>query len=738
MKKKIAFFVSVTVLFYWKVFFKAQVPFPGDLLVGAYLPWMERIPIKNALISDIFSQFYTWKSLIAQSFLSGNWPLWNPYSYAGYPLLANFNSGALNPFNLLLVFLGDMNGWSALVISQTLLCLGSFYLYMRSMKASSQASIIASIIFAFSGFCITWLMFVNVGFALAWLALMFYLIEKYIQTKQYKYFYFLSLLIFLLIVAGHFQAVVYGLVFWGVYVLYRIKPLFKFRVVFHLGLSIGLGLLLSAVQMLPTLELMDLSIRFEEGYIANYNFGLLPKVNVITFLIPDFFGNPTTGNYWGPFNYHETIIYIGIFAILSIVGSIYQYKSLSKYKFFLFSFLLTCLLIFDTPISKFLFENDLPLVSTSAAGRISMILVFSGSALSGWWFDRLKQLSFWQVLRIYWWYLLSFIVIAITTFLIYLTFKEQGEFLLDWTLRTKTIIRNLVYPFIISSLFIFAILIFRQTRIFFYLVLIIVCLDLFRFGWKYTSFVEKNYVFPTSESIEYIKNQPGVFRIERERAEIMPPNTWSQYRFMALSGYDPMAYINYVDFYNLEINKAERSFVSRYSELDHYDASTLGELNVKYFLAIRRDKDGILEPTGTNLQYKIEKDDWKIAHASKGVYVLENTKVKPRVFVSNPNSVIEITSYKPEEVIIKYNLVESDTLVLTDTNYPGWKAFVNGKQVEIKPYRDIFRLVDLPSGEGEVRFVYQPDSFYWGLKISLVSLLVWLVVYLKIKPHSLI
>ena len=67
--------ILISIIFFWKFFFKGLIPFPGDMLVGAYYPWLDHkwggfvtsVPIKNPLISDVFSQFYLWKQIIINS-----------------------------------------------------------------------------------------------------------------------------------------------------------------------------------------------------------------------------------------------------------------------------------------------------------------------------------------------------------------------------------------------------------------------------------------------------------------------------------------------------------------------------------------------------------------------------------------------------------------------------------------------------------------------------------------------
>ncbi len=62
-------------------------------------------------------------------------------------------------------------------------------------------------------------------------------------------------------------------------------------------------------------------------------------------------------------------------------------------------------------------------------------------------------------------------------------------------------------------------------------------------------------------------------------------------------------------------------------------------------------------------------------------------------------------------------------LVLGDTYYPGWKAYVDGKKTPIYPTDVALRSVYLEPGEHEVKFVYSPGSFKVGVLVSVLSLL---------------
>lgn len=77
-------------------------------------------------------------------------------------------------------------------------------------------------------------------------------------------------------------------------------------------------------------------------------------------------------------------------------------------------------------------------------------------------------------------------------------------------------------------------------------------------------------------------------------------------------------------------------------------------------------------------------------------------------------------------VSVRVEAPGSALLVLSDTDYPGWQAFVDGAPAPILRVNYAFRGVALLGGAHEVVFRYTPDSFTWGGYISLLSLAVLL------------
>ena len=87
---------------------------------------------------------------------------------------------------------------------------------------------------------------------------------------------------------------------------------------------------------------------------------------------------------------------------------------------------------------------------------------------------------------------------------------------------------------------------------------------------------------------------------------------------------------------------------------------------------------------------------------------------------------VEIIAHGPEQVQLKATLDAPGYLVLTDAEYPGWEAEVDGSQpVPIQRADLYFRAVALDAGEHQVTFRFRPLSVRIGMGIGLVSWLVW-------------
>jgi hypothetical protein len=88
-------------------------------------------------------------------------------------------------------------------------------------------------------------------------------------------------------------------------------------------------------------------------------------------------------------------------------------------------------------------------------------------------------------------------------------------------------------------------------------------------------------------------------------------------------------------------------------------------------------------------------------------------------------STVELISYEPESVQVRASLGAPGYLVLTDADYPGWEAIVDGQPIPILRADLYFRAIALEDGEHVVSFHFRPNSARLGLVMSLGAWLLW-------------
>jgi len=132
-------------------------------------PWSVEPPAANPELSDSAVAFYPHYRRLSERWRGGELPLWNPDLFAGVPLLANMQWGALDPQVGVLVALEALGGRAAFDIGFAWLAalrvaaaLFGAALLARRLGLGSAGSAFAGVAFALSGSLTLWL-----GFSLA-------------------------------------------------------------------------------------------------------------------------------------------------------------------------------------------------------------------------------------------------------------------------------------------------------------------------------------------------------------------------------------------------------------------------------------------------------------------------------------------------------------------------------------------------------------------------------------------
>jgi hypothetical protein len=84
----------------------------------------------------------------------------------------------------------------------------------------------------------------------------------------------------------------------------------------------------------------------------------------------------------------------------------------------------------------------------------------------------------------------------------------------------------------------------------------------------------------------------------------------------------------------------------------------------------------------------------------------------------------KITSHKNSRVTIDATTNEAGILVLAESYYPGWKAYVDGNETTLLKANHFYRAVELSKGDHIVEFIYDPLSFRVGMIVSSATLVI--------------
>jgi len=101
--------------------------------------------------------------------------------------------------------------------------------------------------------------------------------------------------------------------------------------------------------------------------------------------------------------------------------------------------------------------------------------------------------------------------------------------------------------------------------------------------------------------------------------------------------------------------------------------------------------------------------------------ILENPAVAGRTAVAAAGTG-RILEYQNQRVLCEVESGSPGYLVLLDSYYPGWHAYVDGIEVKILAANYAFRAVEVRAGKHRVEFRYRPRSFYAGLSVTCLAI----------------
>ncbi len=713
---------------------------------------------------DFIYQNYPFRVFAATSLAQGELPLWNPYTFNGMPFLADIQTTVLYVPSLLLTLFVS-NGtlhhyWLALMIILhfVLAGVGMFYL-AKSFPLGNVPALFAGAAYMLSGYMIVHAIHQQNVTLVAWYPLVVLFFRRALSEQRWLYVFVCGLVLGHSILAGYPQLSLYLYFFLGVYFLFELLTMFKGKEIFSrpalmmtakAASIVLLSVALAMIQLLPTVELSDLSQRAQMTF-EKASEGSLAWSQLATVLFPKMFG--TAGahgyEYFGPgvyFYYWETCIYVGILPL--VLAAIATLRRKEKYVAFFFGMALFALLFAlgnNFILFKLFYEFVPGFAKFRIPARMGILLTLSVSLLSAFSLQYLlhepRAERERKTLRNI---LLGTVGVGLLVYFMIIS----GAFARSYVETTYPQVAEMVSKGITPSLLVLvgsgAVLFLviakgYASRVSGLLLVGMFLVDMFVFGGNQNngSINPGEYFRRRSDLVEFFKKEgeKELFRVNTRNARGLLPG-WDRNqgmidRIFTMEGYTPLA--------------LQRAYAPLSSNDQSFDL-----LNVKYKTVFdeRTGQQTLVEHT-TRLPraffvydvHVTRTEEELLAYLKSPEFDHRTTAVleKPPPFVlmkpvSSPAWKARITSYRNNGIVIEAETSHDGLLVLSEIFYPGWNAYVDGTETDI--YRTDYHLrgIFVSAGRHTVEVRFEPSSFYDGMWMSLAALMictVGIVVSLK-------
>lgn len=102
------------------------------------------------------------------------------------------------------------------------------------------------------------------------------------------------------------------------------------------------------------------------------------------------------------------------------------------------------------------------------------------------------------------------------------------------------------------------------------------------------------------------------------------------------------------------------------------------------------------------------------------------------------SGVVRLSEYRPSTLVYKSELVREQVVLFSEVYYPGWRAYIDGTEVEVLRANWILRALRVPSGSHEIRFRFEPSGYVAAAQIGSLSGLAILALLVGVTLYSVV
>lgn len=759
---------------------KILLPLDSLAREGAFIPRtpeIMQVQEWDRTLTDLVRGFEPARRFAAREFHAGRLPLWTPYYFAGAPSLWP----TFSPFALLAcvtespVILAWVDLVTALVAG-----FGMYLFCRRALEVGFWPACVCAWCYPLTGFFIMWQGFplTQTVSLLPWLLLA---VDETARRKHGLAAVGLAMVTGLMLLTGRLDIAGQCLVVSGLYAVWCVWDEYGRKCFSQparcavLGLVLGwaLGLMISTPQLLPTLEYTRTGARIQSRAGGAEERPPAGAAALPHALVPDYYGRTTSNTLsiipYKPANLEESAVgaYAGIIAMLFVAPLAFWSRRHRSFNLFLVALAIFGLSwILNVPVIVHILR--LPGLNVMSHNRLVFASCFAFVALAAVGLEVLSKAT----LRWERWHWLLVLPLALLTGLCIhraLVLPEplatqfglrisQGE-KIQWVQNMSQLHQVQVWfrdhlliagAICATGAIFWCLLGFRKpflTRWLFPVTCVAVMLDLIWFTQKRQPQCDPALYYPPVPALEQTaRATPG--RVVGYGC--LPPNLASMAGLRDVRGYDaadpasfvelltraPQAKSNNSPSYALTQNFLPK--ITFFASGDIRLPAVLDMLGVRYVI-FRGEPTTNMRPLFTSFDYYVVEN----THALSRVFVPRRVQMMPDheerlrelespnfdareiAFVETPVDVpqecrgeAEIREETPTRLKVETRMQTAGLVVLTDLWDKGWRAYLDGQNVQVLRANNAVRGVVVQQGTHSLEFRYQPASVRWGVCVA--------------------
>lgn len=620
---------------------------------------------------DLYSYYFPQKVYYAEHLKQGEIPFWNNLAGNGYPLVAESQTGAFYPPNLLLYRLLNVNAaYNAIQILHYALAFVFTWMYARRLDLSPAGAGLAALVYTYGWFplrmCWEWAIIGG-----AWLPLALWAAESFLQSAKWRYLFVLCGALSLQMLPGHYNLAFITQLTLAVYVPLRLwvnGDALHTNVSAHRRSALGTialaglcGFGLAAIQLLPSWELKQISQRAAAGRDFDPGYGNIPLWYLPQMVAPWwYFGDETDLNAglaagMSGTNKVEAHLYFGLLPLVLIAWGLWKKRYTQNRRLMLWAAIGLLAMLYTTgwfvPVAKHLPGFGF----FGGPGRYGIVTTLAVGLLAGTAFSSLLAiLPTWSHR-----FCLVLVLLGTTADLWYVneivSFNQTIQIADPPLLRLQSSpVRKVLAAFP------------AQVRLF-----------------------SRGANLPTLLGVASTPAYLGIGPAAYFDPALRMPEPLP---------FDEPATPQHIDW----LRRAGVTHVLSYIPLDFH----AWPVEMKW-----AGYDPFLNPAWARRE-------------SLYLYELASSRGRIAWTEPQPGDTAVITEYHANRVTAEVASVKGGRLVLTDLEYPGWHVQVDNEPAAAVVVDGMYRGVDLPPGRHTIVWIYQPRSLTIGAVVSLLTLLV--------------